>query len=205
MSKQTINIILADDHILIQEGIRARFEDIPHLNIVDTSFNGEELLEKIPKHPVDVAIVDINMPKMDGIEASKKIKHFFPKIKILMLTMHDDKEYLNHALKSGANGYILKDASIKEMVNAVETVHRGEQYLCHRIQKIVKTKSFSDLLTNKERDIVNYLLDGLSNKEIANKTFVSIRTVECHRNNIYKKLNINSVAALFKYSSRNKI
>ncbi len=202
MSKQIINIILADDHILIQEGIKARFEDIPHLNIVDTSFNGIELLEKIPRHSVDVALIDINMPKMDGIEASKKIKQLFPKVKILMLTMHNDKEYLNYALKSGANGYILKDVSIKETVNAIETVHRGEQYLCRKIQKIVKTKSFSDVLTSKECDIVNHLLNGLSNKEIADKAFVSVRTVECHRNNIYKKLKINSIAALFQIQQK---
>ena len=195
-----IKIILADDHPLVREGIRSRFDDVDDINIINMVSDGIELLKKMKDNLPDVVVLDISMPKMDGLEVSKKIKAKFPTVKILILTMHDNEQYLHYALKSGASGYILKDIEAKKMIEAIRIVAKGGEYFCQKITQITKKQALAIDLTNKEYAIVKCLLDGLGNRDIAEKLFISVRTVECHRSNIYKKLGVNSIAGLFKYT-----
>ena len=205
-NQNTISVLLADDHPLVQDGIRTRFEDIEDIAIIGVASDGKELIEMADELNPDVIIADISMPKISGLEATRLLSESHPQIKILILTMHDNREYMQNAIESGAKGYILKDQPADEMINAVRAVHKGEQFFCSSTTEILDSKpNSSDDLTKREKSILIELLDGLNNKKIAEKHSISIRTVECHRGNIYRKLDTHSMSGLIRYAKKQGI
>lgn len=205
-NENTISVLLADDHPLVQDGIRTRFEDIEDIVIIGVASDGKELIKMTDELLPDVIIADISMPHISGLEATRLLSESHPQIKILILTMHDNREYMQNAIESGAKGYILKDQPANEMIDAVRAIHRGEQHFCSSTTEILgnKPKSSNDL-TKREKAILIELLDGLNNKKIAAKLSISIRTVECHRGNIYRKLDTHSMSGLIRYAKKQGI
>lgn len=200
-----INILLADDHPLVQDGLLTRFSNIDDINIIGTANDGEELLKKAETLNPDVVITDISMPKINGLKATHLLSQKHPNIKVLILTMHDNKEYLKNAIDSGAKGYILKDKPAAEMIEAVRTIYNGNTHFCPVALKAINTSKAHkgpDKLTSREQAILMELLNGLKNKHISEKLNISVRTVECHRGNIYRKLDTHSMTGLIRYAKK---
>lgn len=200
-----INILLADDHPLVQDGLRIRFDEIEDINVIGVASDGEELLEKVKLLKPDLVITDISMPKMNGLKVTHLLSKEYPEIKVLILTMHDNKEYIQNAIDSGAKGYILKDKPAAEMIEAVRTIHQGNTHFCSSSVKTLDNsaqKKDIDKLTSREQAILMELLNGLKNKHISVKLNISVRTVECHRGNIYRKLDTHSMTGLIRYAKK---
>jgi len=200
-----INILLADDHPLVQDGLRTRFNEIDDIHVIGTANDGEELLKKAKELKPDLVITDISMPKINGLKATHMLSQEHPEIKVLVLTMHDNKEYIQNAIDSGAKGYILKDKPAAEMISAVRAIHKGETHFCSTSVKALDPKTQKnnpDKLTSREQAILMELLNGLKNKHIAEKLYISVRTVECHRGNIYRKLDTHSMTGLIRYAKK---
>jgi len=197
-----IRVLLADDHPLVQDGIRTRFEDIDDIDVIGVASDGKELLEKAEALNPDVVIADISMPFINGLEATRLLYQSHPNIKVLILTMHDNKEYMQNAIDSGAKGYILKDQPADEMIEAVRSLYKGEQHFCSKATDVLSNKKTPTTLTKREQSILIELLNGLNNKAISEKLSISVRTVECHRGNIYRKLDSHSMAGLIRYAKK---
>ena len=196
-----INVVLADDHPLVQDGIRTRFEEIDDIKVIGVASSGKELLEKASELNPDVIITDISMPNINGLEATRLLSQGHPDIKVLILTMHDNKEYMQNAIDSGAKGYILKDQPAVDMIEAVRKIHQGQTHFCSSAAEVMDNKE-KNKLTRREQAILIELLNGLNNKHIAEKLSISLRTVECHRGNIYRKLDTHSMAGLIRYAKK---
>ena len=200
-----INILLADDHPLVQDGLRTRFNEIEDINVIGVASDGEELLAKAKILKPDLVITDISMPKINGLKATHLLSQEHPEIKVLILTMHDNKEYIQNAIDSGAKGYILKDKTAAEMIAAVRAIYNGDTHFHSSSVKaldISKTNKDPNKLTVREQAILMELLNGLKNKHISEKLNISVRTVECHRGNIYRKLDTHSMTGLIRYAKK---
>ena len=212
-----IKILLADDHLLFRDGIKSLLNDIDNIEIIEEVANGKELLKKLETSSPDIIIVDISMPLMSGIEATRIITEEYPAIKVLILSMHNDEEFILDSIKSGAKGYLPKDTGRDELLKAIYSISNGEEYYNKDISDTIlkaiikKTKSGSKLinkiptLTNREIEIIKLVAEGFLNKEIADKLCISIRTVDSHKNNIMQKLKLNSTVDLVKYAIRNNL
>lgn len=211
MSK--IKILIADDHALIRTGIATLLQSYPEFVVVGEATDGAEAVEMTGKVQPDVVLIDLAMPKMNGIEATRQIRERFPKTRVLVLTMHENDEYIYQILKSGAGGYVLKDASREELCNAIRAVARGEKFFSPRVSEImvesfvkrreqppVELSSTDIPLTKREKEILSLVVEGLTNQQIADKLFISPRTVDTHRTNIMQKLNLHDVASLVRYA-----
>lgn len=175
---EEINIVLADDHPLVQDGIRTRLEEIQGLNVIGMADNGEDLIKIAEDLKPDIVITDISMPKINGLEATRLLTQKQPQIKILILTMHDNKEYMQNAIDSGAHGYMLKDQPADEMIEAVKNLYKGEKHFCSSATKVINNEQDkSKKLTGREQAILMELLNGFNNKQIAEKLSISVRTV----------------------------
>jgi DNA-binding NarL/FixJ family response regulator len=203
-------IVLADDHALLRQGIRKIIEDSGDMIVVGEAGDGLELLDLLKKETPNLVILDISMPNLRGIEANSEIKQSYPEIEILILSMHKKKEYLYHSLSAGAKGYVLKDDTGKELLNAIRAIRGGEVYLSSLLAKEL-TKDFkrvfsgdyeppTQTLTLREREVLKLVAEGKTSAEIASLLFISARTVQNHRANIMKKLNLNRTAGLVKYA-----
>lgn len=197
-----ITVVLADDHPLVQDGIRTRFEEIDDIHVIGVANNGQELLDQAEALNPDIIIADISMPIINGLEATRKLSQSHPHIKVLILTMHDNKEYMQNAIDSGAKGYILKDQPAAEMIEAVRAIYNGKEHFCSSASDVVNSKKEANKLTKREQLILVELLDGLNNKSIAEKHSISVRTVECHRGNIYRKIESHSISGLIRYAKK---
>lgn len=198
-----ISVVLADDHPLVQDGIKTRFEEIEDINVIGVAGTGQELLNKVSELKPDVVITDISMPNINGLEATRLISQTHPDIKVLILTMHDNKEYMQNAIDSGAKGYILKDQPAADMIDAVRKIYQGGTHFCTSAANVLDKKGKdTNSLTKREQAILIELLNGLNNKHIAGKLSISLRTVECHRGNIYRKLDTHSMAGLIRYAKK---
>ncbi len=198
-----ITVLLADDHPLVQDGIRTRFEDIDDINVIGVANDGKELLEKAEELKPDIIIADISMPHINGLEATRILSKNQPEINVLILTMHDNREYMQNAVDSGAKGYILKDQPANEMIDAVRAIHSGKQHFCSSAVDVMDTKQKdASTLTKREQAILVELLSGLNNKKIAEKLSISVRTVECHRGNIYRKIDSHSMSGIIRYAKK---
>ncbi|MBC8320953.1 MAG: response regulator transcription factor [Bacteroidetes bacterium] len=211
-----VRILIADDHQLILNGISDILRPIKQYKIIGRANNGKEVVEKALLLVPDLIFMDISMPIMNGIEATQIISQKLPSIKIIGLTQHEESEYVKQMLKSGASGYLLKNSKKEEFIEAIESVMSGKRYLSKQISDQMindifatnpdeKSKQKEVPLTRREKEIIKKIADELSNQEIADDLFISLRTVETHRRNIMQKLKVKSVVSLIKYASQHNI
>lgn len=205
-------IIIADDHQLFRNGLKILLNAFPEFEVTGEASNGEEFLKMLKTTPADVALMDINMPEMDGIEATRKGLKISPDMDIIALSMYGEEEYYYKMVDAGAKGFLLKDSDISDVKEAILTVRKGGNYfsqelLYHVIQKIKhrENESKSANLSKREKEILFKICEGLSNQEIADNLFISKRTVDKHRANLLGKTNSKNTASLILFAIRNKL
>jgi len=211
----TIRVLLVDDHKIVREGLRSILEKEPDIEVIAMGDNGRTALQLAGELRPDVAIIDIAMPEMNGIEAIRRISGANPGIRSLALSMHSARRFVVEALAAGAKGYILKDCAAEELVRAIRVVAGNETYLSPKITGLIvkdyvkrlpeSQSSDSPLLSNREREVLQLIAEGQSTKEIAFDLCVSGKTVETHRQQIMRKLNLHNVAELTRYAIREGI
>lgn len=209
-----IRILLADDHPLVRSGLIKLLEPFKEFVIIGEAGDGEEAVALTKKLEPDVVIIDLSMPKLSGVEATKLIRKNSPSTKVLVLTMHDNEEYVFQILKSGAGGYMLKNSGRDDLAAAIRAVANGEKFFSPRVSEIMmegylrKSEKRADHsindddlpLTKREREVLQYIAEGLNNAQIAEKLYISARTVETHRTNIMQKLDIHDAANLVRFA-----
>lgn len=201
MTTDTVKIMLVDDHPLVRDGLRARLEAVPHFRVVAEADRADEALQRARTCAVDLVLMDINMSGTNGIEATAQFKQQFPKIAVLILSMHDKLEYVSQAIQAGARGYVLKDAPGKDIVLAIETVISGGIYYSAALaQQLARPLVIDNQLTSREHEVLQHIAKGQSNKQIARDLDLSVRTVETHRLNIKRKLGIEGQAELIRFA-----
>ncbi|AYD03530.1 response regulator transcription factor [Neorhizobium sp. NCHU2750] len=203
-----IKVVLVDNHPLVLDGLKALLETYPHIVVVGTAVHPVAGVEEARRHRPNVVLMDINMPQMNGIEAIALFKSELPDTQILMLSMHDNREYISASVMRGAAGYILKDVPTEEIVSAIERVAAGGSYFSSGVSEALmsgKAMQVTDSLTARERNILANLAAGKSNRDIAELLAISPATVETHRKNIKKKLGIATTAGLTRYVLENGI
>jgi DNA-binding NarL/FixJ family response regulator len=203
-------IVLADDHVMFRQGIKRIIEGSKGLEVVGEANDGFDLLDLLKKVEADMVLLDISMPNIRGIEATREIRSLHPHVKVLILTMHKNKEYLYHAISAGAQGYLVKEDSGVELLSAVDTIRKGGFYVTRLLAgEMAEDMSHvyrgnghlpSEPLTTREREVLKLIAEGKSNREIADLLYISIRTAENHRASIMKKLNLNRTAEIVKYA-----
>ncbi|MCP1571997.1 LuxR family transcriptional regulator [Herbaspirillum rubrisubalbicans] len=194
-------IMLIDDHPLVRDGLRARLETVPGLQVVAEAGNAQEALDAAAQHQVDLTLMDINMRGINGIELTARFHALHPEIAVLILSMHDKAEYVMQSIQAGARGYVLKDAPSQDIVHAIETVRSGGIYYSAALaRQLTQPLPPRELLTQREREVLQHIANGQSNKQIARALALSVRTVETHRLNIKRKLNIDGQAELIKFA-----
>ena len=210
-----VKILLADDHKILRQGIKSLLEMHDNLTVIAEAANGEEALQMARDTHPDLIIMDINMPNLNGIDATRRIKTEMPLIKILALSMHDDNGFLLNMLKAGASGYLLKDCASDELINAISVIMSNRKYISPEMvddmirDYILQTDkvdlSAFSILTNREREVLQRLSEGNSTKEIAFDLNVSVKTIETFRHKLEEKLGLHSIAELTKYAIREGI
>jgi two-component system nitrate/nitrite response regulator NarL len=213
--KKKIRVLLADDHPVVRKGIRGWLMGVENLEVVDEAVNGLEAVAKVKELSPDLVLMDVDMPKLNGLEATKQIRKEFPNTRVLILSMHTNKAVVLQIIQSGAGGYVLKDAPPADLLRAIESVDNGEPFFSPDINQIVLNQYLAETgaetaptaaqLTNRERQVLAMIAEGQSNKEMAGKLGVGVRTVETHRERMMAKLNIHSVAGLTKFAIANGI
>jgi two-component system response regulator NreC len=210
---KVIRMLLADDHTVMRKGLRLLLESQPGFQVVAEASTGREAVSLAEQHAPDVIVMDIAMPLLNGIEAARQIAGKLPQAAIVFLSMHSDESYVLRALKAGARAYLLKDSAEHDLIEAVRAVTEGKAYFSPAISKMLvedymrqmreqKVEDSYELLTTREREIVQLLAEGKNNKEVANLLNLSLYTVETHRSNIFQKLNLHSGAELILYAIR---
>jgi DNA-binding NarL/FixJ family response regulator len=208
-----IKILFADDHAIVRDGLRLLFKSDSQFTIVGEAANGIEVLDLLNKSKPDIAVLDISMPKLNGIETTKIIKEKYPDIRILILTIHENEEYIQQMILAGADGYVVKNAEKKEIFDAVRAVANNETYFSPGVSKVLleglikrtreKENVETDIynkLTRREIEVLRLIAEGFTSKEISQKLFLSISTVNSHRMNMMKKLDIHDSTSLVKYA-----
>ncbi len=205
MSK--IRVLLVDDHAIMRDGISALLDLQDDIEIVGEASEGKEAIEKARELVPDVVVMDISMPEMDGLEATRRIKKKNPSVKVLVLTQHDNREYILSTIKSGSDGYLPKRALGSELVAAIRAIHQGHSFLYPTAAGILLEdyrrqveKEPYDRLTEREREVFRLIADGHTSREIADMLFISLKTIHNHRAKIMEKLNIHNKSELIKYA-----
>jgi DNA-binding NarL/FixJ family response regulator len=208
----TIRVLLVDDHTILRHGIRAMLSLSDDIEVVGEAEDGQEALELAEKLQPDLVLMDIAMPRMDGLEATRRLKEQHKGIKVVILTQHENREYVFPILKAGADGYVLKKAAGTELVSALRAVHAGGTFLYPSIAKAVVEDYLNpdgtlaerrhSKLTEREIEVLKLIAEGKSNQEIADQLFLSVKTVMGHRTNIMEKLDLHSRTELVKYAIR---
>lgn len=206
-----INLLIADDHTMFLQGIVSLLEQEPEINVVGKAVNGIEALEIIKSQNIDLIILDISMPEMDGIELSKILKKEYPAVKILIVSTHSNASIISRLIRIGVNGYLLKNAEKSELLKAITTIAEGEDYFSEETEekhlsnslKIEKQVSNLTELSSREKEILVLIAHEYNTAEIAEKTFISLNTVNTHRRNLLSKLNAKNTAGLVKYAVEN--
>ena len=204
-------VFLADDHRILREGIRTLLQREPDIEVVGEAGDGAEAVDKVTQLIPDIVLMDITMPGINGLEATRQIKKKTPGVKVLILTMHETGQYLSQMLQAGASGYVVKTTSTSDLIAAIKAVHRGDMYLYPSIARMlvedylhkVKTgeeKTSYEGLTNRERQILAYIAEDKKNKEIADLLGITVSTVQSHRTNLMDKLGAHDRTELVKYA-----
>ena len=201
-----IKIILVEDHPMVRIGLKSLLSGSDHVEIIGEASNGVEAIELIEKDPPEIVVSDISMPQMNGLSLAKHIQENHPDIKVLLLTIHMEPEYIIEGFDAGIMGYLPKDSSQEELIEAIETIYTGGKYMSQKVseiiaQRLIRKDPFhkpNTKLTPREKKILEMLVEGDRNKEIAEKLSISVRTVDTHRTNIMRKLDVNNTAELVK-------
>lgn len=218
MNMNTIKLMLVDDHSIVRNGIRSLLEQVEDFEIIDEATDGEEALEKLKNHQPDIIMMDISLPGMSGIQTTQVVSRLYKNVRTLMLSMHNNEDYIMRSVEAGAYGYILKDSSSDEMIKALQTIHSGEKYFSSPVANIILNGYMSQLkktdknsrlrrskLSKKEKEILQFLVDGMSSREIAEKLQLSVRTVDNHRANMMRRLQVKNAAELVKMAVEEKL
>ena len=208
MSDRGVTILLADDHTIVRQGLKLILSAHEDLQVVGEAANGREAVELAAKLRPDIVLMDVQMPELNGIEATKKMVAANPRIRILALSMHKESVYVREILRAGARGYILKDAIDTELLTAVRSVANGDGYISPAVAGALddQAKDANDpvgLLSTREREVLLLIADGKTNKEIATKLNLSVYTVDSHRGKIMEKLNLHSAGELVRFAMKN--
>jgi DNA-binding NarL/FixJ family response regulator len=200
-TENPIRIIIADDHPLVRDGLKSVLNKIPEFEVVAEAEDGRQLLQLIAEHRPHVALVDISMPHLNGLDALQKLSGQYPDLKTIVLTMHEEPEYILKSLSSGAKAYLLKNVEPQELQKAIRTVARGGKYYNHTVSEIImdnltKPEPEEEALTPREMEVLQLVCRGMSNYQIASELFISIRTVEKHRVNVLRKMQAVNTADL---------
>ena len=205
----SIRILLVDDHAILLDGVKNLLDKESDIQVAGLADSAEKALDFLNRSEVDIVVTDFNMPGMDGLSLVNTIKRIKPNIKTIVLSMHDETHLVKEILRSGINGYVLKKDTHKELLRAIHEVYAGGVYLSNDINKILITNLQNPdegrLLTDREREIVKLIAKEYSNKDIAEELFISERTVETHRKNIFKKTGTNSLVGLIKFAYANNL
>jgi two-component system response regulator NreC len=210
-----IRVLLADDHTILRKGLRSLLEKEPTIDVVGEAEDGKEAVKKAEALHPDVVVVDIAMPGLNGLEACRQIKKCTPGMKIIVLTVHANEEYVLQSLRAGVSGYLIKSAAPRELVSAIHAAWKDESYLSPRVSRTVvdeylrqvqklsegEKESF-EILSPREREVLQLIADGHTTKKIAELLYISVKTVETHRDHLKKKLNIMDMAELVRYAIR---
>lgn len=204
-----IKVLIADDHQLFREGLVNLLSSKPNIEVVAQADNGEQAFEMAKKHKPNVVLLDIAMPKMNGIETTRELKRALPKIKIIAVSMHSAKQYVKGILEAGADGYLLKSGTYHQLTAAIQSVHAGKKFLSEDITELVlndylySSNSDSDeyaMLSDREKEIFLLFVQGKSAREIGEKLFISVKTVGTHKHHIFEKLNLESNTDMVKFA-----
>ena len=206
-----IRVVLVDDHVLVRAGLRALLHSLPNIEVIGEASDGHEAVDVIARHQPDVVIMDIGMPGLNGVDSTRRIVKQSPGTRVIMLSMHANEEYVGRALDAGAMGYLLKGAEPAELELVLKAVMRGETYLSpsiatHLVQDYLshrkeKSPPLPDL-TARQRDVLQLIAEGSSTKDIANTLKLSVKTVDTHRSELMRRLDIHNVAGLVRYAIR---
>ncbi len=206
-----INILLVDDHTVVRQGLRVLLSSEEDMEVIGEAENGRQAIAMVRKTPPDVVVMDVAMPLLNGLEATRHIRRITPTTKILVLTSYGDDECVEQLMKAGATGYLIKQTAAHDLLNAIREVHRGHGFFSPTIAKQLRdhsrrlfssqkpAKKTSDL-TSRELEVLRLIAEGFSNKQIATELSISIKTVEKHRQQVMNKLNIHDVAGLTRYA-----
>ena len=204
-----VKVIIVDDHAIVLDGIKSLLAEIENVTIAATATNATDALELLRQTKAELVITDINMPGMDGMEFIKTIRTNFPPTKIIVLSLHDEAHFVRNIMKQRVQGYILKNDASSELVEGVNRVLAGKTFFSSKISQVmmeqINTPDSEKLLTEREIEIVKLIAGEFSNKQIAEKLFISERTVESHRKNIFRKTETNSIVGLIKFAYANNI
>jgi len=211
-----ITVLLAEDHTIVRKGLRSLLSQTQDIKVIGEAENGREAVKLVEKHHPELVVMDISMPLLNGLEATRQIKKRFPKTQVLILTVHDNEEYLFEIIKAGASGYIIKKAALEEMLMAVQAVSKGKTFFSPSvstkiIKKLLKKKEALEQeppyspLTDREREVLQLVAEGHTNKDIAEILYISVKTVETHRSHIMEKLDLHKAADLTKYAIEHRI
>jgi DNA-binding NarL/FixJ family response regulator len=215
--KVPISLIIVDDHQLSREGIKALLSDIDFGALVQVAGSGMEALERFKVHPFDIALVDINMPEMSGIELTREIKKNYPGTRVLALSMYDDHMFISQMIEAGASGYILKNINLEDLLEAIKSVAKGDLYFSSDIRKVMNEHVVQENdpaatkippaihLSFREQEILNLIAREFTNQQIAGQLFISERTVETHRKNLFIKTKQKTIIGLIKYAIEHKL
>ncbi len=209
----SIHILLADDHTILRAGLRMMLNAQPDFEVVGEAQDGRQAIQEAQRLQPDVILMDITMPDMNGIEATRQIKKLLPETKVLILTMHEHDEYVFQALRAGASGYMLKEAADTDLISALRVIQNGQFYLSPTAQSVMvgdylqrvrtgEEKDSYSSLTEREREILKLVAEGYTNNKIAERLIISPKTVDTHRTHVMDKLNLHSRAELVKYAMR---
>lgn len=207
-----INVLIADDHQMIIDGLKTMLDDVEDIRIVAHAKDGYQVLKILDEQEgIDVVLMDINMPKLDGLDCTRQVHKRFPQVKVLALSQFSEKRFVKRMIKNGAHGYILKDSEKHIVEKAVKTVHAGERYFCDRLSfrlanqelKLQDTKSLFPTLSERELEILNLICKEHSSQEIADDLFISFHTVESHRANLMLKAGVKNTAGLVRWAVEN--
>lgn len=206
MNDSTIKILLADDHTIVRQGLKLILASQPDMSVVGEASNGREVVELASKLRPDIILLDVAMPELNGIEATRRMMEANPRVRILVLSMHKEAVYVREILKAGARGYLLKDVIDAELLNAVRAVARGDGYVSPAVSGALlsdyrqNVTDPADLLTKREREVLQLIAEGKTNKEVATHLNLSVYTVDSHRGKIMEKLNLHSTGELVRFA-----
>ncbi len=201
-----IRLLIADDHQVLIEGLKMLLADNEEITVTQTVYNGRAVLETLKHHPIDVILLDINLPLMNGLDTCKAVKKIYPDVKVLALTMLNKGSFVQQMLKNGASGYLLKNVGYEELIEAIKTVHNGGTYINKETSKLLMDslmnksnhKDFIPRLTRREKQVLQLIAQEFTTSEIADQLHLSLSTIESHRRNLLTKMNVRNSVGLIK-------